>query len=79
MDNYTIINGSYEANEGYCFRHKESGNICGGMHLAEGDSFGNYEVIERSPEPVVEEIPEDEEVSDTEALNELLEVIDDEA
>lgn len=78
MDNYTTNNGSYEADEGFCFCNKITGNICGGMTLTDGDSFDNYEVIERPPEPVYEE-PTDEEVSDTDALNELLEVIDDEA
>lgn len=52
MDNYTIINGTYLADEGYCYRRKNTDLIFGGIHLAGDDVIDNYEIIEK---PIIEE------------------------
>lgn len=81
--NYQIINGCYEADDGYMFRHKITGVTFRGMHLADGDSIENYEVVP-IPEPEPEEKTElsepeetlsEDEMTAEDAVNELLEVI----
>lgn len=69
---YRIENGKYIADEGHVFKDKD-GYMFSSLTLAVNDSIDNYEVIEKPAEP------EADEVSDSEALNELLEVIDDES
>ena len=71
--NYTINENEYIAEEGYVFCNKNNGMIFSVMSLGVNDSLENYEIIERPAEP------ESDEVSDSEALEELLEVIDNES
>ena len=59
MEHYIYLNGTYYADEGYCFRHKTNSMIFTRLHLAKTDSFGNYECIEKPVEPEsIEEVEE---------------------